>query len=77
MKIKITRKNMNDIYPQSKGTAKLRALLYEAAGADTELLDNPIYVEGFEDGRRAGYEEAQDEYKKLIRQLIKLYDNEF
>jgi hypothetical protein len=61
----------NDQFPQipSGGNGRLRAML-DSLKEDRSKLDNhPLYKEGFDDG----YQEAQDNYRKLTDALAKVY----
>jgi hypothetical protein len=73
--------NNDDMFPKHEGgSGRLRALL---RGLDEDhekqMMENPLYREGFDDGYHKALVDALGEkqnMKELIRMLIKLYDDD-
>lgn len=66
----------DDLFPKvpNGGNGRLRALLKQIQEDENEMLNNPLYKEGYDDGYQQGLFEAGENAKEIIRRLVKLYN---
>ena len=69
--------NSNDMFPKHEpGNGRLRALLQRLDEDQEKLFNNPLYVEGYDDGYAIGKTEATEEAKCVVRGLMRMWDDE-
>ena len=69
----------DDLFPKHDGgSGRLRALLRGLDEKQEQLLEHPIYKEGYDDGYQKAVIDMMHERqntKELVRMLVKLYDD--
>ena len=67
--------NDDDFFPKHEsGKGRLRALLDRLNEDQEQLINNPLYKEGWDDGYQQGRFEAENNARDLIKKLIELYN---